>query len=248
MFPVFAEVGPIKLYSYGLMMAVGFWVATQIASRDFKRRSGDPDLFWKLALISFVTALLTSHLWWWAREATAGRAGRAELLSGSGHVWFAGLIGGLLAGWWLARRHRLSVLDLLDSAMLAMPLGHALGRVGCHLAGDGDWGRVTDVPWGVAYSNAIAGWTHEPGIVVHPTALYETAAYTLVFIGLFASRRRLGRGALLGSSLVLTSVARFIIEFWRVNPSVVWGLSEAQIIAVALCLIGAPLWFRGFGR
>ena len=245
MFPILAEIGPVKLYSYGLMMAIGFWVATQIASRHFKSRGGDPELFWKLALISFVIALVTSHLWWWAREALAGRAGARELVSGAGHVWFAGLIGGLIAAWWLARRHRLSVLDLLDSATLAMPLGHALGRVGCHLAGDGDWGRVTDMSWGVAYPKAIAGWPHEPGVVVHPTSLYEAAAYTLVFGGLFVSRRSFGRGALLGASLVLTSIARFIIEFWRLNATVALGLSEAQIVAVVLCLLGATLWFRG---
>ncbi|MCZ6508599.1 MAG: prolipoprotein diacylglyceryl transferase [Acidobacteria bacterium] len=245
MFPIFAEFGPVKLYSYGLMMALGFWIATQISSREFERRGGDADQFWRLALLSFVTALVTSHLWWWVGEAIAGRAGRVELLSGSGHVWFAGMIGGMVTGWWLARRRRLGVLQVLDSAALGLPLGHALGRIGCHLAGDGDWGRTTDVPWGVAYEKAIAGWPYEPGVVVHPTSLYETAAYTLVFGVLLLYRRRAEGGALLGACLVLTSIARFIIELWRLNPSVLGRLSEAQLVALALCAIGGWLWLKG---
>jgi phosphatidylglycerol:prolipoprotein diacylglycerol transferase len=245
MIPILAEFGPIKLYSYGLMMALGFWVGAQIGSREYARRGGDADEFWRLALYCFVGALATSHLWWWAREAAAGRAGRAELLSGSGHVWFAGLIGGLLTGWLLSRRRGLDPLTVLDGAALGTPLGHALGRIGCHLAGDGDWGQVTEAPWGVAYEKGIAGWTHPPGVTVHPTSLYEAAAYTLVCGALFALRKRSGRGMLFGSFLVLTSVARFAIEFWRVNPPVALGLSEAQWVAIALCIVGAFLWTVG---
>jgi len=244
MIPILFEIGPVKLYSYGLMMALGFWFATQIGSGDYQRRGGDRDLFWRLALLAFVAALVTSHLWWWLREAVAGRAGRAELFSGSGHVWFAGMIGGLLVAWWLTRRHKLDSLTVLDSAALGLPFGHALGRIGCHLAGDGDWGPVTDLPWGVAYERAIAGWPHPPGVTVHPTPLYEASAYLLIFAGLLWYRRRAPRGALLGACLVLTSVARFTLEFWRLNPALAFGLSEAQLVAIGLAAIGGCLWSR----
>ena len=226
------------------MMAIGFWVATQIASREYERRGGSADRFWRLALVAFVVALVTSHVYWWGREAFAGRAGVRELLSGSGHVWFAGMIGGLLAGWWLIRRYRLDVGDALDSAGLSLPLGHALGRIGCHLAGDGDWGKVTDVPWGVAYPRAIAGWPHPEGVVVHPTPLYEAGAYTLVFTLLWSLRRKLPRGALLGTSLILTSVSRFVIEEFRITRVVAAGLTEAQWVAIALTAIGVTLCLR----
>lgn len=244
MIPVFFEIGPVKLYSYGLMMALGFWIGAHIASKEYARRGGNADLFWRVALLSFISALLTSHLWWWSGEALKGRAGTAELLSGSGHVWFAGMIGGLLVGWWQTRRHKLDSLTLLDSAALGLPLGHGIGRIGCHLAGDGDWGTITDAPWGVAYENAIAGWPHPPGVLVHPTPLYETASYGLIFVGLLLFKHRFGRGGLLGACLVLTSVARFVIEFWRLNPEVAFGLSEAQLVAIGLAAIGARLWLR----
>lgn len=244
MIPIFFELGPVKLYSYGLMMALGFWLGTQIASKEFARRGGNADVFWRVAMFAFVAALVTSHLWWWVQEARRGRAGLDQLLSGSGHVWFAGMIGGLLVGWWLTRRYAMDSLTALDSAGLALPLGHGLGRIGCHLAGDGDWGTVTDLPWGVAYEKAIAGWPHPPGVTVHPTPLYEATAYGLIFIALWFTRSRLERGALLGASLMLTSIARFVIEFWRLNPEVALGLSEAQLIAVGLAAIGAHLLLR----
>ena len=244
MIPILAEFGPVKLYSYGLMMAVGFWLGTLIASGEYKRRGGDPDLFWKAAFYCFLIALATSHLWWWAGEARAGRAGLSELASGSGHVWFAGMLGGMISGWWLARRYKLDGLEVLDCAALGLPVGHALGRVGCHLAGDGDWGRVTEVPWGVAYPDAISGWPHAPGVVVHATPLYETAAYLLVFVGLLFYRPHAGRGGLLGACLVFTSLARFAIEFLRLNPVVAFGLTEAQLVAAALVVIGSVLWMR----
>ena len=249
MIPIFFEIGPVKLYSYGLMMALAFWLATQVAAKEYERRGGDGERFWRLALIAFVSALVTSHVWWWLGEIVSGRGANAQLLSGSGHVWFAGMIGGLLVGRWLTRRQGLDSLDVLDSAALGLPLGHAIGRIGCHLAGDGDWGLVTEAPWGVAYEKAIAGWPHPPGIVVHPTPLYETAAYSLIFVVLLLLRSRLDRGALLGACLVLTSIARFIIEFWRLNPEVALGLSEAQLVALLLSAIGTYLWLiRGKNR
>jgi phosphatidylglycerol:prolipoprotein diacylglycerol transferase len=244
MFPVIARIGPITLYSYGLMMAVGFWVAAHLAGREYGRRGGDPERFWKLALYCFVAALVTSHLWWWIGAFRAGTADAGDLLSGSGHVWFAGLVGGLANGWWLARRLSMDRLQVLDSAALGIPIGHAFGRIGCHLAGDGDWGRVTDVPWGVAYEDAIIGWPHAEGVVVHPTPLYEASAYTLVFGLLWLYRRRAGAGALLGACLVLTSIARWTIENWRLNPIVALESTEAQLVSIVLFAVGAWLWLR----
>ncbi len=244
MYPILAQIGPITLYAYGLMMAIGFWLATEVASREYARRGGDPSAFWRLALVAFLVALVTSHGYWWLREAAAGRAGVRELLSGAGHVWFAGMIGGLIAGWLLLRRRRMSTLDALDSAGLGLPLGHAIGRIGCHLAGDGDWGTITDVPWAVSYERGLAGWPHPPGVEVHPTPLYETIAYLIVFAALWTWRRRLDGGALLGTSLITTSVARFAIEFWRVTPVVAAGWTEAQWVALALVTIGAVLLIR----
>jgi phosphatidylglycerol---prolipoprotein diacylglyceryl transferase len=244
MFPVLARIGPVTLYSYGLMMALGFWCGAQLASAEYRRRGGDPELFWKLALYCFVAALVTSHLWWWIGAYRQGQASAADLVSGSGHVWFAGLLGGLTTGWWLTRRQSLDTLAVLDSAALGIPVGHALGRIGCHLAGDGDWGKVTDVAWGVTYPRAIIGWPYPAGVRVHPTPLYEAAAYAAIFGLLWLYRRSAPRGALIGVCLALTSLARWTVELWRLNPVVAFGLSEAQLVSMALFALGGWLWLR----
>jgi len=131
-------------------------------------------------------------------------------------------------------------------AIVALDRGEAevlvadLRRLGCQLAGDGDWGRETTLPWGMAYPNAIVGWDYPPGVRVHPTPLYEFAAYTAVFLFLWSIRTRpLRDGTLFWLYLVLACGARFAIEFIRINPPFALGLTQAQVTSLALVAIGA---------
>ena len=133
----------------------------------------------------------------------------------------------------------------MDAGAPAIALGHAIGRIGCHLAGDGDWGPPTTLPWGVAYTRAIVGCDFPPGVRVHPTPLYEMIAYLLVFAILW-SRRTAPRqpGSLFWGYLLLSGTARFLLEFVRVNPPFLFGLSEAQVISVFLVAVGAFMLMR----
>ncbi len=138
----------------------------------------------------------------------------------------------------------------------ALVIGQALGRIGCHLSGDGDWGMPTTLPWGVQYPNAIVGWngntvlkldSHNhlvsafyPGVHVHPTPIYEAILYTLIFLFLWSRRKETKvPGQLFYLYLMLAGAARFMVEFLRVNPRVFMGLSEAQLIAIVMMIIGA---------
>jgi phosphatidylglycerol:prolipoprotein diacylglycerol transferase len=116
----------------------------------------------------------------------------------------------------------------------------ALGRIGCQLAGDGDWGAVSDVPWAMAYPHAIVGWPHPPGVRVHPTPIYEMLAYFAVFALLWSLRKRPHPdGTIFWWYLVLAPAARFVIEFYRINPPLALGLSAAQWFSLLLVGIGA---------
>src|SRR5262249_13803695 len=107
------------------------------------------------------------------------------------------------------------------------------------LAGDGDWGAETNLPWGMAYPNAIVGWAYAPGVRVHPTPLYEFFVYTLIFFVLHSMQRRHhADGTVFWWYLVLAPAARFLIEFVRINPGVLLGLTEAQWISLALIATG----------
>jgi len=135
---------------------------------------------------------------------------------------------------------------MMDAVAPSIALGHGIGRLGCHFAGDGDWGPPTTLPWGVAYPNAIVGWDYPPGVRVHPTPIYETTAYVLVFIFLWLRRSKpIQPGTQFGWYLILGSTARFFLEFVRVNPPLLFSLSQAQVISILLISAGA---FLVFGR
>src|SRR6185369_11319059 len=121
-------------------------------------------------------------------------------------------------------------------------LGQAIGRLGCQISGDGDWGRETTLPWGMAYPYAVVGWDKPPGVRVHPTPLYECAAYLVVFAILWRLQREdPPDGTILAWYLVLASAARFVIEFVRINPRIAFGLSEAQLTSLGLIACGTTI-------
>ena len=128
-------------------------------------------------------------------------------------------------------------------------VGHGIGRIGCHLAGDGDWGPPTTLPWGVAYTDAIIGWDYPPGVRVHPSAFTKQLPILLVFaVSMeYADVPHDPWVAVLGVS-VLSSLARFLIEFVRINPPLAFGLSEAQMISIVLMTIGATVMLTRTGN
>ncbi len=196
---------------------------------------------WNLVVWIFLAGLVGSRLLSILNDPAALLADPlGQILSGAGFVWYGGLIGGLIAAVLLVRRYGIPRGTMLECAAPALAIGQAIGRIGCHVAGDGDWGVVTDLPWGVAYTNAIVGWEHPPGVRVHPTPIYEAIAYTAVFALLWRLRRRNPpEGTLFSIYLVTSAAARFAVEFIRINPPVALGLTESQWIALALFAAGA---------
>jgi phosphatidylglycerol:prolipoprotein diacylglycerol transferase len=158
-----------------------------------------------------------------------------NLFSGSGLVWFGGLVGGA-AGvlLWAWRRGFLS-LQLLDVCSAPLALGYALGRVGCQLSGDGDYGVASDLPWAMAYPDGTVSTTEE----VHPTPIYESVALGLIALALWRLRGRLAPGAVFALYLVAVGLERLLVEFIRRNDAVAVGLTLAQLVSVALMAAGA---------
>ncbi len=240
MWPVLFHLGPLTIYSYGTMMAIGFLVAGYLSGREMTRKGMNGELASTMVVWAAVGGLVGSRIW-----ALAGdwegvvRDPMGSVFSGSGFVWYGGLLGGTAAVTWVIWRHGLSWLRVVDAIAPALALGHAIGRIGCQLAGDGDWGTVSDLPWAMAYPNAIVEWNYPPGVRVHPTPVYEMLAYGLVFAVLWWRRKRPAPdGSLFWQYLVLAGAGRFGIEFVRINPAVWLGLSQAQFVSLALVAIG----------
>jgi len=250
MYPVLLRLGPLTIYSYGLMMAVAFLAAGYLTGKELARKGLNGELASTLVVWAAVGGLIGARLFAILGDWSGFVADPMHsLLSGAGFVWYGGLFGGCAAVTWSMRRHHLPWLVTADSIAPGLALAHGIGRIGCQLAGDGDWGHETSLPWGMAYPNAIVGWHYPPGVRVHPAPLYEMLLYTLVFIFLWMMRTRPHpNGTLFWWYLVLAPAARFVVEFVRINPRVVFGLTEAQVISVILVAIGAwrLLAARGF--
>lgn len=236
MYPIIFKLGPFTVYSFGVLMALGFYCASLATATEYKRRGGDPEPMWNLVVWIFVAGLVGSRVLSLLNDPMAVvRDPLHEILSGAGFVWYGGLIGGIVAAFVLSGRYGVPFGTLVDCAAPGLAIGQAIGRIGCHIAGDGDWGVVTDGPWGVAYTRAIVGWDYPPGVRVHPTPLYEATAYGSLFLLLWTWRKRNPpEGTLFGIYLMGSSAARFAVEFLRVNPKIALGLTQAQWIAFLL--------------
>jgi len=129
---------------------------------------------------------------------------------------------------------------MFDVAAPGLAIGYALGRVGCQLSGDGDYGTETDAPWGMAYPDGT-----EPTLEdVHPTPVFETLAVGLIALVLWNLRDRFQPGVLFALYLVLTGAERLLIEFIRRNDIVFAGLTQPQLVSIAMIVLGAVLFTR----
>lgn len=241
MYPVILEIGPLRVYSFGLMMAIAFMTAAYLTGRELARKGYDSEIASSLVVWAAVGGIAGARLWVILDDWSAFVADpMSALFTGAGFTWYGGLFGGLLAVTVAMRRNGIPWFVGADAIAPGLILGHGIGRIGCQLAGDGDWGTVTTVPWGMAYPNAIVGWDYPPGVVVHPTPLYEFFAYGLGFLLMWKLRTRpMATGSMFWLFLILSPFARFWIEFVRINPIVLWGLSEAQVTSIVLMAIGA---------
>ncbi len=136
-----------------------------------------------------------------------------------------------------ARWRRFLGWQLFDTAAVPLAIGYAIGRVGCQLSGDGDYGIHSDLPWAMSYPDGTVPTTD----TVHPTPVYETLAMGLVAVVLWRLRDRFAPGVLFGLYLVAAGLERFLVEFVRRNEEVVAGLTQPQLISLALMALGAAI-------
>lgn len=249
MFPDTLHVGPIPLHLFGLFLASAFLAAGQVATRGFVRAGYGEEVGGSVLAWAVVGSLVGAKLWLVVADVPAFVAHPLDfVLSGSGWVFYGGLLGGVVAVSWVFRREGIPWLRGADVCAPAIAIGQAIGRLGCQVSGDGDWGVVTRLPWGMRYPHAVVGWPFEddPSIHVHPTPLYEAAAYFAVFAFLWRRRTRPAPdGTSFAWYLVLASGARFAVEFVRTNDVVALGLTAAQLTSLGLVAIGAVLLAGG---
>jgi len=253
MYPVLFQNELFTIYSLGVLWALAAVCAAWIIRLELKRYRLDPELASSMVFAAAAGGLVGARLLLILEEWTDFlRSPWAFIFSGAGFSWYGGLIGGAIAVTWWVRRHRIPWRKGADVSAPALALGYGVGRIGCFLAGDATWGKVTDVPWAMAFPNAVAGWVdpltglpYPPGVRVHPTPLYELVLSLFVFGFLWILRkRRYAHGTIFWLYLILAGSMRFLVEFWRVNPIIALGMTEYQWISFMLVLFGGYLLYR----
>lgn len=263
MYPELLKIGPLTIYSYGLMLAVGFIVASYVLTLELKRKRIDHNLGGNVTLLAVIFGIIGSKIHYLVEHWDRFVVDPIIAFSPGGLTFYGGLI--LAFGfnyWYVKYQKKVDVFKVMDSVAPALMLGYGIARIGCHLAGDGDYGLPTDLPWGTDYSRG----TYPPslaflqlpqvasqfpaGVVpdatpLHPTPIYEFLAATLIFLFLWKIRRRtMPDGKLFVIYIVASSLERFFIEFIRINPRMLLGLSQAQLISVVLVGLGVYATIR----
>jgi phosphatidylglycerol---prolipoprotein diacylglyceryl transferase len=238
------DLGPITLQTFGLMMGLGFVVAGLAASRFLKEIGKPVDWAYEMVFAALVGGIVGARLWWVAENWSDAKDDiLGSLFSGSGLVWYGGAIGGAIGVLLWAWRRNFLTLQMFDVAAVPLAIGYAIGRIGCQLAGDGDYGIPWDGPWAMAYPNGTVPTTEE----VHPTPVYETIAMSLVALLLWRWRHRWRVGTLFGLYLILAGAERFLVEFVRRNDDVWLGLTQPQLFSIVM-MVGGIVWIALVNR
>jgi phosphatidylglycerol:prolipoprotein diacylglycerol transferase len=242
MYPVLFNVFGFPIEAFWAAVFFGFLAALFVARSELVRQGHDPGAAYDLILWAYVGGFVGARLFLIVTAWEQFQRDPFELLlSGSGWVWQGGVMGGTIAVVLKARGLGLPLGDVADLSGLCLAIGQTIGRVGCQLAGDGDYGVPTSLPWGMSYPNGVVPTTE----VVHPTPVYEAVAYLLIFAVLWRRRARPhAPGSLFGQYLLCTGAVRFAVEFVRRNPAVGLGLTVAQWVSLASMAIGVVLLTR----
>jgi phosphatidylglycerol---prolipoprotein diacylglyceryl transferase len=272
----FLHLGPVTIPTFGLSVACAMLIAYFVLRADLARRgiadakSGEAEtLVASPCLAGFIGAKLY-HLLETPSEFFADPV--ALLFSPYGFAWFGGLLAGFatfaFVAWRIVKRNAaagksISFLTVLDAGSPAAALGYGIGRIGCFLSGDGDYGIPTSLPWGMAFPNGLVPTTAR----VHPTPIYElivacAIAWVLWRMGSRAAivqsqkngsqeaadKTRVRPGEVFAMYLILTGMARFLVEFIRINPRSFFGLSNAQAAGGVSAVVGVGLYLMLRGK
>ena len=251
--------GGEPITSFGAMMFFAFLAGGFVLRPLLKLKGIDPEKAWDVVFMAVIGGVIGAKLYYvllnWQQTA-ADPLGM--IFSRGGMVWYGGFFGATALIVWDIQKAKLPLAKIADAGAVALPLGYGIGRIGCFLVGD-DWGRPTDLPWGIAFPlgtppTTVAsiqqafGITVDPALVlkygsvipVHPTQLYEIGLSALAFFLLWRLRDHHHRhGWLFMLWLVLAGLERFTVEIFRVKDDRFLGpLTLAQVISIGLVVVG----------
>lgn len=253
---------PLPIPMFGLLVGIAFFLGLNVATRETRRLLPDKpaDFMANVGMIGFFTGIVGArifHLLEHPREFVEHPM--EMILSRGGFTIYGGLIIGLLCGLWYCRSKRAPLATMLDAVAPGLILAYGIGRIGCQISGDGDWGIAADMAakpdwlptwlWAQTYFGNIAGIPIDPP-GVYPTPIYESVMAFIAFAILWKLRKQVHQsGWLFGLYVLLVGIERLAIEAIRVNTTYdIAGraITQAQIISVICIIAGIAvmIWRR----
>jgi phosphatidylglycerol---prolipoprotein diacylglyceryl transferase len=270
--PKLFQIGPIPVYSYGLMLGISFIVASVLFNKEIKRKKFGENIAVNITFIALIGGIVGAKLlyvledWNSIMSQPASKIFSTDgIFSPAGLTWYGGFLLATLLIYLYVRSKKIPFLQICDAAAPSLAIGYGIARVGCHLSGDGDYGVPVSefaswVPWGTNYAKGTVppsvafrgtdiaqkfGGVVPNDTLCHPTPIYELILAIIIFAILWSKRKSINEsGKLFFLYLILSGIARFLIEFIRLNPKIFLGLTEAQLISLILFLAGLLLFFK----
>jgi phosphatidylglycerol---prolipoprotein diacylglyceryl transferase len=232
----------ITIQTFGVFFALNFVAWGAVAARRLKELGKPPDWAFEIVVCAVIGGLIGARVYWLIQNhGDLEGSLLGNVFGGSGLVWYGGFLGGTIAVLAWARWRGFFSLQLVDIAAYGLALGYAIGRIGCQVSGDGDYGKPWNGPWAMGYPHGTV--PTPPGVTVHPTPIYETLAMGLVAWVLWHWRDRFRPGVLFAMYLVAAGIERFLVEFLRRNDRVVAGLTVPQLESLGILIAGSiALW------
>lgn len=237
MHPIIGHVGPLTIYSFGLMLAVAVVVCSYLLSRDAKKAGISQEIIFDFVFWVILAGIAGARIFFILLNIGDFVANPQQIImiSNGGLAWQGGLIFGGLTGLFYIKRKKLSLRVMADLSAPYLALGQAIGRIGCFLNGC-CYGR--EVAWGIYFP------VHDAHL--HPTQLYESVYLLAAFFVLkYLQKKSLIRGEIFTVYLMFAAVGRFLNEFFRadhINTAV--GLSIFQLVSLGVFFVGVYFWRR----
>jgi phosphatidylglycerol:prolipoprotein diacylglycerol transferase len=232
----------ISIKTFGVTFALCFLACGFVIARRLRELEKPVDWAYEIVFAALIGGLVGSRAYFVIQNYSQVKGNLiGSIFSGSGLVWYGGAIGGAIGvvGW--MRQRRMLNLVMFDMCVTVLALGYGIGRIGCQVSGDGDYGIPSKLPWAMGYPHGTV--PTPPGVTVQPTPVYETLAMCLLAYFLWKLRDRVRPGVVLGLYLVLSGLERLLVEFIRRNKEVLAGLTAPQLESIVLMVIGAMLLF-----
>lgn len=240
MIPKILHLGPFPINSFGLMVALAIIAGIYRLAISFKRNNLNPELAEHFVLMGGLSGLIGARIWFVLNNLDMVSLDPiGTIFGGAGFIFYGGFIVASIVLLILCRINDIKISSFMDSVGPTLCLGYAIGRIGCQLSGDGDYGIPTTSFLGMSYENGVV--PTPPGVMAYPVPLYESIIALVIMIFLLKIEKSKSWAVpyrRFGLYLMLISCERFFIEFIRRNPEVSLGLSQAQIISTILCILG----------